>query len=378
MTKVRAVKTTRDGWIMKWRDDQGVDRQQKCVGRTRRACESERRKLELQFEQRTRELTWPEFWEHCQSNYLSEMSAKHFTKCKTMQTRMAEAAKVMGLDPLRCCDITPALMLAVESSLREIGNEPATVKSNMDTLWSMVTWGQDFDLIPPVTRPRRRRGKKAKKARKAKGRSLSGEEIERIEAAIPLVCKSFESPDGFVRAMNVMRLTGMRISEAWMFAWEPVNRGHYPVRLGTSTPAIAFSDDQKSGIEQEVPLTMEAAKWLAEAERSQIGPQLWVCRTSGKRGQHATNNRLGRVIADAGKRARVVVKRSIKSSGKEWIKFASSHDFRRTFATELLHRLDSPTHVQQMTRHASVDTLLDYYADASTPVLMQKLRTAGL
>jgi len=86
----------------------------------------------------------------------------------------------------------------------------------------------------------------------------------------------------------------------------------------------------------------------------------------------ATPNRLGRVIADAGCVSRIVVKRLAKRSGEK-IKYASSHDLRRTFATNLQRDLTIPEQ-QKLTRHADAKTLLDHYSDAPTPVVIAKLR----
>ena len=365
--KVRIAKTKRDGSILKWTDDMGIARQQRCTGGTQRARETERRRLEEQLNDRSRDMTWDDFWGHALSNYLSGMSSKHTKKCRTMHRRLGEAAQRLGVGRFRCSDVSPAILLECETELRRLGNEPATIKSNMDTLWSLLTWGQGFDLVPDIQRPRRRRGKKAKQDRKSKGRSLTMEEIERMEQAMRKVCKSFEPVQPFLDAMHAMQLIGMRLTEVWLFAWEPLPGAHYPVRLNRSNPAIQFNEIQKSGVDEEVPLTPEAADWLRKVER-RASP--WVCRTVGQRGEHKTPTRLGRAISEAGKKANVVVKRKADGSVK---KCASAHDLRRTFAAMLHHRLNV-SELQKMTRHANASTLLDYYADASTPVLMDKLR----
>ncbi|MEM8668713.1 MAG: tyrosine-type recombinase/integrase [Planctomycetota bacterium] len=372
MIKVRVVETARDGAILKWIDESGVPRQKKCPGKTRRARDTARRKWEEELNSRSRELTWQDFWHQIDDDYLKpDCSASHRAKCRTMKRRLSEAAERKGIVRLRCSDIDAALLLEVKTELRRIGNEPATMKSNMDTLWSMLTWGQDHDLIPPIARPRKRRGKKSKQntsRSKSKGRSLTMEEVERMRDAIPLVCKPSEESDGFKRAMDAARLTGMRLSELWLFSWEPIPGAHYVSGLDGAMPVIEFSSEQKSGKEEPVPLTPEAIDWLRKLERRD---SIWVCRTRGKRGQHATSNRLGRVIAAAGRRAGVVVKRDAKGEVK---KCASLHDLRRTFAVQMFQRLQTVPYVQRMTRHSTAEVLLDFYADAPTPELMAKLR----
>jgi len=365
------VKTTRDGYVMKWRDAAGTDRQRRCGGKTQRARETERKRLESDLNSRSLELSWNAFWSHIESDHLSDLSRKHRTKCKTMFDRLAAAAKVKGIPDLRCIEICPALILEVETRMRKSGIERATIDSNMASLWSMITWGQDYGLIPEFRRPRKRKGKKSKQTTKAKGRSLAGEEIERLKVAIPACCRSTEPAQPFIDAIDAMRLIGMRLSEVWMFSWEPRDGAHHPVRLHTSNASIEFSSEQKSGKSQQVPLTNEAIEWLRELEKNR-DMDTWVCRTRGTRGPHKTCDRLGRVISAAGKLARIVVKRWDKPDGSK-IKYASSHDLRRTFATNL-HRDLTISERVKMTRHADAQTLLDHYEDAPTPILVAKLR----
>lgn len=369
--KVRIVKTARDGYVMKWRDAVGCDRQTKCSGRTQRARESERKSLEKRLNDRASELSWSEFWHKFDTNHLSQLSPAHRVKCSTMHKRMSEAASRRGIRDFKCSDVDSVLALEVESAMRQSDIEESTVRSNMASLWSMLSWGQDYGLIPDFRRPRRRGGKREKQLVKSKGRSLSGEEIDRMRAAIPLVCKRGEKPAGFLNAMKAMELIGMRLTECWLFSWDPAPGTHFPVLLDTSSAAIEFSNVQKSGVDATVPLTNEAIAWLRQL-RDHRGDSPWVCRTTGARGEHATPNRLGRVISAAGEKANVVVKRFQKSTCEK-IKYASAHDLRRTFATRLQRDL-TISERQRLTRHANASTLLDHYADAPTPVLIAKLR----
>lgn len=366
--KVRIAETTRDGPVLKWTDDAGSDKQKRCNGKTKRARETERRAKEKEVNDRSASLTWADFWNRICDNHLADMSRKHWVKCNTMQVRLTEAAGRLGIGRLHCVDINAELLLEVESELRKLGNEPSTIKSNMDTLWSLLTWGQDYDLVPDIRRPRKRRGKQAKQMRKSKGRALTLDEIRLMREAIPDVIHSFESPEIFLHAMSAMELIGMRLGEVWNFCWEPIAGTHYPVRLHRTNPAVVFSDTQKSGIEQEVPLTQEAAEWLRFVPRV----SQWICRNRGPRGEHKTYQRLGKVIAAAGQRANVIVKQFTKPSGDTKVKYASAHDFRRTFATRL-HQDLNISELQVMTRHGDADVLLDFYGDVSTPVLIEKL-----
>ncbi|MEO1527980.1 MAG: site-specific integrase [Planctomycetota bacterium] len=315
-------------------------------------------------------LSWDDYWIEVDDKHLSKLSRNHRATCKTMHRRLKEAAVARGKPRLFCTDVNALMVLDVETSMRSTGVEESTIKSNMATLWSIISWGQDYDMIPDFRRPRKRKGKREKQIRntKAKGRSLSFEEIERMEAAIPLVIKRGEQPEAFVNALHAMRLIGLRLSECYLFCWEPLDGVHYPMRLERDTAAIQFADVQKSGIESEVPLTNEAIEWLRKLSKEEP----WPFRTFGPKGQHKTHDRLGRVLSAAGRRARIVVKRWSKPDGEK-VKYASAHDLRRTFATNLQRDL-TISERQRLTRHADASTLLDHYSDAPTPVLVAKLR----
>lgn len=368
--EVRVIRTARDGWVLRWRDDSGK-RQRRCRGRNQRDRESERQQLEQHLNDRAAEVSWSEFWTMFETRHLDAKgrSASHRAKCRMMHARLQEAAERQRISDFRCSDISKRLILEVESDLHARDVEESTIASHMSTLWSLISWGQEWEVINDFRRPRKRMGKAEKQRTKSKGRSLTLEEVERMEAAVPLVCKDFETPAEYTRAMAAMRLIGMRLTECWLFSWEPGDGVHYPVRLDRSTAAIQFANVQKSGIDSEVPLTDEALAWLRSLPQS----GRWVCRTIGAKGPHKTPGRLGRVISEAGQRANVVVKRFRKASGEK-IKYASAHDLRRTFATSLAaYGLDDKEKIK-LTRHADVQVLLDNYVDAPTPVLVSKLR----
>lgn len=366
MIKVRIVKSARDGFQMRWRGGQ-----RNCHGKTQRARETERRQLEEQLNREAEgALSWDDYWFEVDEKHLSGLSKNHRSTCKTMHRRLKEAAEARSISHLVCGDVNPLLVLDVENSMRATGVEESTIKSNMATLWSIITWGQDYGLIPDFRRPRKRKGKRDKQIRttKSKGRSLSTEEIERMEDAIPLVLANGEKPEAFVNALHAMRHMGLRLSECYLFSWQPMEGVHYPVRLDRDSAAVQFANVQKSGIESEVPLTTPAIEWL----RTLSQETLWPFRTIGQKGPHKTHDRLGRVLSAAGRRARIVVKRWAKPDG-ERIKYASAHDLRRTFATNLQRDL-TISERQRLTRHSDASTLLDHYADSPTPELVAKLR----
>lgn len=371
MIRVRVVKTSRDGYVLKWRDSAG-ERQRKARGGTQRARETERRKLEEELNDRASEMSLGEFWSEYKTDHLSGLSSSFNATSRTMHTRLCDSMKRLRLQQV-CSLVSKRAVLAVEAAMRKTDVEPATIKSNMATLWTMIRWGQDRDLIPDFRRPRKRKGKSDKQAAnvsKSKGRSLLPDEVRRMRLAIPISISRTERPTEFTDAMVAMLLMGLRLSECHQFSWKPKTGCHYPIALHTSEAAIQFADTQKSGVDCVVPLTDKAVRWLRRIKRRSRSN--WPFRTVGQKGEHKTWDRLGRSLSEAGKRSGIVVKVWEKPGGQR-IKYASAHDLRRTFATNLQTNLSIPER-QRMTRHADPLTLLDNYWDAPTPVLMAKLR----
>ncbi|MEO1530295.1 MAG: hypothetical protein AAFX06_33305, partial [Planctomycetota bacterium] len=69
-------------------------------------------------------------------------------------------------------------------------------------------------------------------------------------------------------------------------------------------PMLAFSSEQKSGEEEQIPVTPMDGKYL----RSTAAEEGFACRMARAQGPHKTSDRLGRIIADTGRAAKIVVK----------------------------------------------------------------------
>jgi integrase len=81
----------------------------------------------------------------------------------------------------------------------------------------------------------------------------------------------------------------------------------------------------------------------------------------GKRVGRLKPQRVGRVIGEIGERAKVIVAPSNPKTGRP-IKYASSHDLRRSCADRLLGAGVPPMTIATVMRHASWQTTRRYYA----------------
>lgn len=347
--EVKTVETRRDGIAFRWRSLDGKTHQKFYRGKKHRnKIEQARVDFEQQLNRTGSDEMWSSFCETL-SEYFEGMSPRSIEKS---QQTLKKFNHLFG--DFECSELSKKHMRLFKESLKQANLASATVDSTLATMWAVLRWGSDEDLLPFVNRPRKRsrkvdRGKKSK----SKGRSLATEEIERLLMCIPQACKPGEDPASFTRAAMAAWLIGLRLDDCHMLSFEPRPGCHW---ISGDFKHINFAESQKSGQVEAVPLEKQATEWLETLDQSLE----WLCRARGDKGWHKTSNRLGRVLSAAGKKAGIVVKRD---AAGECIKTASHHDLRRTFATNLLASGMAIKDVQLRTRHSDHNTLLSYYAD---------------
>lgn len=382
---VRVADTKRDGVLFKWTDHAGEARQETYQGRkTWNKINEAKLALEDRINRRGSQVNWKDFKQRCERSYISELELRSQEKPRTMLKRFDAmlAKRSMKPEKFECADLATEMVLQVKEMMQKDGLALASVRSNMATLWAIINWGIDAEMLPPIRRPRERKRKQDRTARsqKARGRSLTMEEIERMIDAIKRnpefkdgagkkkhVRRDDECPDRVIRAIHAMRLIGLRLEDCHLFRWNPTEGFHYPINLEGRMPRIVICGAQKSGDEEEIPLTNNAVNWLRSLEQDSE----FICRARGARGDHQTHNRLGRIIGNAGRSTGIVTKRTGGKGGGP--KFASAHDLRRTFVNDVLPDL-TIAEAQILTRHRDKNTLLTYYADAKVPALAAKLQ----
>jgi integrase len=80
-------------------------------------------------------------------------------------------------------------------------------------------------------------------------------------------------------------------------------------------------------------------------------------------------DRASRVVCAIGAKAKVVV-------NKEQDKYASAHDLRRAFGTRWASKV-TPAVLQQLMRHASIETTLKYYVEQNSDVIAAEIWKQG-
>ena len=83
------------------------------------------------------------------------------------------------------------------------------------------------------------------------------------------------------------------------------------------------------------------------------------------RGERLTAERVGKVVTKIGKRSRIIVDEGNPRTGAP-VKFASTHDLRRTFAQRLADSGLPPELVRRLMRHADIKTTERFYLQTNT------------
>lgn len=250
-----------------------------------------------------------------------------------------------------------------------------TIKHNLAHLMAALKWAKRVGLlneVPTIEIPKRAVGSKI-----MKGRPVTAEEFERMLGKVPeILNKMYSSKPGDPeteaskpaptpaeverRADLVHRwqwflrglwFSGLRLGEALDLSWD--ESGHIEADLSGEYAMFHIpAARQKSGKDQLLPIAPEFAEQLKSVSPDQrTGPVF-------KLGRRDVNGRMGllivsKAVSAIGESAGVIV-------NQKPLKFASAHDFRRSFGERWSTRV-MPATLQAMMRHADISTTMKFY-----------------
>jgi integrase len=274
---------------------------------------------------------------------------------------------------------TPAIMVGLSES---------TIRGHLAHLKAAVRWAHKLGLlveVPKFDLPRR--AKKSGKASPMKGRPITAEEFERMLAKVPEVviedagseeltgCQLAEQERRVESWRHLLRglwLSGLRLGEALNLTWDDDRK--LWLDLSGEFPMMRIrSELEKANEDRVLPITPGFADFLMETPGDErTGPVFNPMPLSGQGG------RLGllwvsKVISAIGEAAGVKVATDIRTGR---VKYASAHDCRRAFGERWASRVMPPI-LQQLMRHASIDTTLRFYvgknADTAAAAVWQSV-----
>jgi integrase len=280
-------------------------------------------------------------------------------------------------------DLNPQAISSLQAELRNGKLSENTISSYLAHLHSALTWAAEQEMI--LAAPKFKRPTRAKKlgcTSKARGRSITGEEFDRMLEKIPdaliadrqrrredqrtgkrkpYYCKRSseaitpERLNSWRHYMNGLWLSGLRLGESLILSWD--DGSPFQVDFTGKYPRFRISAEAEKGhADRVLPLTPDFAEWLlatpcGERNGFVFNPEMITGR--------ASYDTVGRVLSLTGELAGVKVHTDHRT-GK--VKFASAVDFRRSFGTRWAKKV-KPCVLQKLMRHDYIQTTLDFYVD---------------
>lgn len=274
-------------------------------------------------------MPWSQFREMFEADYMADKSKAYWASMKSALNRL----ECIGFQ--RLSQVDAHLLSKFKATLHDDGLSPSTIRSYLKHIRAALAWAVEMELLPTVPKVRN-----PKAPEKMKGRPLTVEEFERMLQACGKV-RPDDHPK-WERYLTGLWLSGLRLGESVSLSWDEGEP--FAVDLNGRHPQFNILQ-QKSGQQQLLPMTPDFAEWLLQTpEASRSGPVFAL---------PVAPDAVGRVVSRIGERAVVVVDKASE-------KFATAHDFRRSFGTRWSQRV-MPATLQKLMRHADINTTMTYY-----------------
>lgn len=296
-------------------------------------------------------ITWEEFRDRYETERVPALAPHTGEKIGTVFNAVEE---LLAIDKLARLD-TSALSTFQRKMREERKMAEATIKGMLAHLKSALNWAKRMKLlneVPQIDMPTRAKGSKV-----MKGRPITLEEFERILAKVPAYLELPSGADDVVRFqwfLSGLWESGLRLSESIDLSWD--EPGHIQIDLSGEFPMFVIpGDKQKSGVDQLLPVAPEFAERLATVPAADRTGRVFKIAHIAPKGDPSVMA-VSRMICELGRLTGVIV-------NPKPVKYASAHDFRRSFGERWAARV-MPAVLQQMMRHADITTTMKYYVGA--------------
>jgi integrase len=267
-------------------------------------------------------LTWEAFRDYYAANCLPSVAASTATTYEATLNVFERTC-----NPQKLSSITASAVTRFASALREQELTEATVGRHLRQLKVILRWAQGQGLLhtlPTFNMPRRTKGLKA-----MRGRAVTGEEFDRMIAAVAKVVENTAAPS-WKFYLRGLWLSGLRLSESLSLRWDDAP-GAIVVDLSGRRPMLHIpSEAHKARRDTLLPVTPDFAALLESVPESQRRGRVFKLLAVDGTPAAASRRIVGPIVSAIGEAAGVVVDERQKG-GKTIRKFASAHDLRRAF-----------------------------------------------
>lgn len=239
---------------------------------------------------------------------------------------------------------------------------------------------------------------RAKTAKLMKGRAITGEEFDRMRAAVAKVIvepnkgkaskREAREPDlaripSWQNLLHGLWTSGLRLSEAIDLHWSDETK--IRVDMSTRHPMFRIPEECEKGNEDRIlPIAPEFAVWLQQVPQSQRKGFVFNPLAQNEDKRRLTSQTVGRTIVEIGKKSNVVVDWKAAKPGADdgapLPVYVSAHDLRRSFGERWSSRI-MPKELMELMRHKSFETTMKFYvgqnADKTASILWEAYRNDG-
>lgn len=333
-------------------------------------------------------LRWEQFREDFRENYLRHYSDSY---ANNVEGSLNVVEELMSPDTL--ARITEKWLTRFHALAKARNVSAYTVRKYFQHLQTALKWAKEQGLIKSVPMFPKQTKQTQRGAKLMKGRPITGEEFDRMLAAVEksLVSAPAVKPAGKTakkpkrapvapqtpnaKAAESLRylmrglwLSGLRLGEALSLTWDQWADGiRVSVDEDSDVCLMIDGGNQKNRQALTYPVVDDFAEFLLQTPENER--QGFVFNAMGQNGK--VSRRVDTVstwIVDIGKAAKVKVD---EKDGSE--KFASAHDIRRAFGTRWA-KIVPASLLQQLMRHSNIETTMSFYVNITAKDTMSEIR----
>jgi integrase len=300
--------------------------------------------------QKPSRITWEAFRERYVESVLPGLSGGTATTYEATLNVFEEIC-----NPDRLAKVTTATITDFVAKLRAKELSEATIARHLRALRAVTRWAKREGLlstVPTFAMPPRVKG-----SRRAKGRAPTTEEFERMLKHVPKVVENVAA-ESWKFYLRGLWLSSLRLTESLTLRWDYAPNA-IVVDMGGRRPMFLIPADVEKGNEDRLlPMTPDFAEFLKSVPESQRQGRVFKLMDIDGKPLKPSRHVVGPIVSAIGKSAGVVVDARPKNGKPR--KFASAHDLRRAFGFRWAMRV-MPAILQQLMRHADIQTTMDYY-----------------
>jgi integrase len=296
---------------------------------------------------------WDDYVEYFTKNHLSGLSKGYRNVLLPVVGKFHAFAKPRYLQ-----DITPQMIRRWIADLQDSGLATATIHSYWGSLSAFLRIGVDDGIIKAIPKIRL---PKLDRRSMSKGRAITGEEFDRMLAAVDEIAPKQAEHWKFL--LQGLWNCGLRIGEAYALSWD---ESDFRVDLEQKYPCFVIAAaGQKSRRKQTLPIPPEFTEMLRSVPVPRRRGK--VFKLQSERGNPLGQTQVERAVAKFGREAKIKVGAN---------KTATAHDLRRSFGSRWALRV-MPQVLQQLMRHADIQTTMRFYVDLKAQDLGQVIYAAA-